>query len=98
MTDLNGSWNIYRTRFLVKAKQLTEPLTFVDVMGREHIGKAGDYLVESSDGMRRIAPKEIFEDVYVPMGAAPPNWRAMQRDVSVPEVMPRGAPPGRVSA
>ena len=62
-------WQVYRTRFLIKAKQLSEPLFFVDALGREHRGQKGDYLVESSDGMRRIAPREIFEDVYVAMGS-----------------------------
>lgn len=60
-------WNVYRTRFLVRARQLTEPLFFIDALGREHNGRIGDYLVESSDGARRIAPREIFEDVYVVM-------------------------------
>lgn len=66
-------WKIYRTRFLVKAKQLTKPLTFVDPLGREHRGRKGDYLVESSDGACRIAPRDIFEDIYVPMGLAAEN-------------------------
>jgi len=66
-------WQTYRTRFLIQAKQLTEPLYFVDALGREHRGQKGDYLVESSDGVRRIAPREIFEDVYVPMGPATAN-------------------------
>jgi hypothetical protein len=66
--NLANEWQIYRTRFLIQAKQLTEPLYFVDALGREHHGQKGDYLVESSDGLRRIAPREIFEDVYVPMG------------------------------
>jgi hypothetical protein len=52
---------------LIKAKQLTKPLKFVDALGREHHGKKGDYLMEWSDGLRRIAPREFFEDVYVPM-------------------------------
>ena len=60
-------WNTYRTRFLVRAKQLTEPLQFTDVLGREHYGRPGDYLVEASTGLMRIAPREIFEDVYVPL-------------------------------
>jgi hypothetical protein len=64
---MQDEWTIYRTRFLVKAKQLTEPLTIVDVFGHEHKGIVGDYLVESSDGSRRIAPRHIFEDVYVPL-------------------------------
>ena len=64
-----AAWKIYRTRFLIKAQQLTEPLDFVDALGREHHGQPGDYLVESSDGSQRIAPRLIFEDIYVAMGA-----------------------------
>ncbi|HLW87541.1 MAG TPA: hypothetical protein VKR57_03550 [Terriglobales bacterium] len=70
MRKSSGEWNIYRTRFLIKAQQLTQPLAFLDALGREHCGQAGDYLVESSDGSRRIAPRQIFEDVYVLMGSA----------------------------
>jgi hypothetical protein len=55
---------------LIKAKQLTQPFAFIDALGREHSGQAGDYLVESSDGSRRIAPRQIFEDIYVLMGSA----------------------------
>ncbi len=58
-------WITYRTRFLVKAKQLTASLTFTDSLGRPHSGRKGDYLVESSDGVLRIAPRQIFEDIYV---------------------------------
>jgi hypothetical protein len=57
-------WSTYRTRFLVKAKQLTEPMTFTDVLGREHHGNPGDYVVQSAHGLR-IAPRDVFEDVYV---------------------------------
>jgi hypothetical protein len=60
-------WKTYRTRFLVKAKQLSTNLNFTDSLGRHHSGRRGDYLVESSDGLLRIAPQQIFEDVYVPM-------------------------------
>ena len=60
-------WNVYRTRFLVHARQLTEPLCFIDALGREHAGQAGDYLVVSSDGLRRITPRHLFEDIYVPL-------------------------------
>jgi hypothetical protein len=60
-------WQVYRTRFLIRAKQLTGPFKFRDALGREHQGRRGDYLVESSDGTQRIAPREIFEDVYVAM-------------------------------
>jgi hypothetical protein len=64
-----SEWQVYRTRFLIRARQLTSPLEFRDMLGREHHGQKGDYLVESSDGMLRIAPREIFEDIYVPMGS-----------------------------
>ena len=60
-------WTTYRTRFLIRAMQLDEPLSFVDCIGREHSGRKGDYLVLSSDGSKRIAPREIFEDIYVPL-------------------------------
>jgi hypothetical protein len=63
-------WKTYRTRFLVRAQQLDQALSFTDILGREHHGRAGDYLVESSDATRSIAPREIFEDVYVEMEAA----------------------------
>ena len=62
-----NSWTTYRTRFLVKAKQLTTSLTFTDVLGRQHSGRKGDYLAEFSDGVLRILPREFFEDVYVPL-------------------------------
>jgi len=62
-------WKTYRTRFLVKAKQLNYALSFTDHLGRQHCGRKGDYLVESSDGVRSIAPQEIFEDIYVPTPA-----------------------------
>lgn len=70
MRKSSAEWNTYRTRFLIKAKQLTQPFAFVDALGREHCGQAGDYLVESSNGSRRIAPRQIFEDIYVLMGPA----------------------------
>jgi hypothetical protein len=60
-------WKTYRTRFLVKAKQLSSNLTFIDHLGRQHRGGKGDYLVESSDGVLSIAPRRIFEDIYVSM-------------------------------
>jgi hypothetical protein len=64
-------WITYRTRFLVKATQLDSSLVFTDLLGREHSGQPGDYLVESSEGIFRIAPRKIFEDIYVPMSADP---------------------------
>ncbi|HEY1660226.1 MAG TPA: hypothetical protein VGG14_17875 [Candidatus Sulfotelmatobacter sp.] len=69
MKSIN-EWVTYRTRFLVKAKQLTSCLTFTDALGRQHSGRKGDYLVESSDCVLRIHPRQIFEDVYVPLLAA----------------------------
>lgn len=60
-------FTVYRTRFLVRARQLTEPLAFTDTLGREQSGGPGDYLVESSDGIRRITSQTIFEDIYVPL-------------------------------
>jgi len=69
--NTSAVWNIYRTRFLIKAKQLTEPLVFVNTLGLEQRGQPGDYLVESSDGRRTIQRREIFEDIYVVMGPAP---------------------------
>jgi hypothetical protein len=74
MRKTSPTWKIYRTRFLIKARQLTQPLFFVDALGREHCGQAGDYLVESSDGGRRIAPQSIFEDIYVAMRPADEYW------------------------
>jgi len=62
---MSDDWKTYRTRFLVRAKQLTDPLIFTDALGREHNGGPGDYLVHSSNGLMHVAPKEIFEDVYV---------------------------------
>ena len=72
MKKLFTDWKTYRTRFLVRAQQLDQPFSFTDVLGREHRGRAGDYLVESSDGTRSIAPRTIFEDIYVAMGASEP--------------------------
>jgi hypothetical protein len=65
--SFESQWTIYRTRFLVRARQLTEPLVFTDGLGREQSGRPGDYLVESSDGIRRITTQALFEDIYVPL-------------------------------
>ena len=67
----SDQWKTYRTRFLVKAKQLNSSLSFTDHLGRQHCGRKGDYLVESCDGVLSIAPRQIFEDIYVPMCLAP---------------------------
>ncbi len=80
-------WITYRTRFLVKGKQLTTNLIFTDVFGRQHSGRKGDYLVESNEGVLSITPRQIFEDIYVPLAgeqeeipqelAAPPLYAAL---------------------
>src|SRR5215831_4878147 len=67
----SADWKTYRTRFLVKAKQLSSNLSFTDHLGRQHCGRKGDYLVESNDGVLSIAPRQIFEDIYVLMSASP---------------------------
>jgi len=71
-------WKLYRTRFLAKAKRLDQPCTLTDACGREQQGRPGDYLVEAADGSLRIAPAQVFEDIYVefeaagvPLGALP---------------------------
>ena len=80
-------WKTYRTRFLVKAKQLSSSLSFVDHLGRQHCGRRGDYLVESSDGVLSIAPRRIFEDIYVPMSLShqPGVGEPSLADNSLPE-------------
>jgi len=77
-------WKTYRTRFLVKAKQLNSSLSFTDHLGRQHCGRKGDYLVESCDGVLSITPRRIFEDIYVPMGLAPdpPSQGCQETDAS----------------
>ncbi|MFY9561573.1 MAG: hypothetical protein WAQ52_15170 [Terriglobales bacterium] len=69
--NVESRWTVYHTRFLVRARQLTEPLVFTDVFGREQSGHPGDYLVESSEGFRRITPRQLFEDIYVPVHPSP---------------------------
>jgi len=69
---MSDDWKIYRTRFLTRARQLTEPFTFIDPAGRERHGQPGDYLVHSSDGPR-IVRREIFEDVYIMMESQAPE-------------------------
>jgi hypothetical protein len=83
---MSDAWNTYRTRFLVKARQLTEPMTFTDVLGREHHGDPGDYVVQSAHGLR-IAPRDVFEDVYALYGgegtALPSDSSAMANPESL---------------
>ncbi len=99
MRKTSATWKIYRTRFLIKARQLTQPLLFIDALGREHRGEPGDYLVESSDGARRIAPRLIFEDVYVAMGPADERWPSPRMpDVALPAPKRRDSPPSAATA
>ena len=65
-----SEWQTYRTRFLIRAVQLEDGMSFTDALGREHHGRKGDYLVESIEGVRSIAPRKVFEDVYVAITAA----------------------------
>lgn len=91
---MNGknSWSIYRTRFLVRACQLTESLTFTDALGREHSGQRGDYLVETPGGIRRITNEALFEDIYVRLASAELSPRASEvRPSPTPAVLARPA-------
>ena len=82
-------WKTYRTRFLVKAKQLNSSLTFTDHLGRQHCGRRGDYLVESCDGVLSITPRRIFEDIYVSMGLAPDSYLQQSNEEQEPESITR---------
>ncbi len=66
---MQHDWKTYRTRFVVRAKQLAEPFTFTDTNGHEQHGQPGDYVIESREGLR-ISRRDIFEDVYVAMETA----------------------------
>jgi hypothetical protein len=90
-------WKTYRTRFLVKAKQLNCSLSFVDPLGRQHSGRKGDYLVESSDGVISIAPRQIFEDIYVPMMLEDENATLLRRDPAQPRMHNDLRPPEPVA-
>jgi hypothetical protein len=88
---MKSPWITYRTRFLIKAKQLSTSLTFVDLLGRHQSGRKGDYLVESADGVLSIAPRQIFEDIYVPLQASQtpgqedtPQELTMQQPIPAP--------------
>jgi len=90
-------WTVYRTRFLVRAHQLTEPLVFTDALGREQSGRPGDYLVESSDGIRRITTQAIFEDIYVPLTSpslrSPASRVQIEVQIGAPKGVPSDGPP-----
>jgi hypothetical protein len=91
-----SSWNVYCTRFLVRARQLTEPISFTDPLGHEHVGRPGDYLVETSNGIRRVATKAFFEDTYVPIAPVrldPQNADSLERPA--PDIVVRTMPQAR---
>ena len=92
-----AEWKTYRTRFLVKAKQLSSSLSFVDPLGRQHSGRKGDYLVESSDGVVSIAPRQIFEDIYVPIAREDDTPERFER-VDLRRKLPQPCRDRRVSA
>jgi len=95
---MTTTWNLYRTRFLVKARQLTEPLFFVDELGRDQRGQVGDYLIESSDGRRSIQRRRIFEDIYVTMGPASEHQFLPTARAAPASELRRRMPPGRSTA
>jgi hypothetical protein len=80
-------WITYRTRFLVKARQLSTSLSFTDALGRQHCGRKGDYLVESTESLLSIAPRQIFEDIYVPLlaGETPGPEQASTQPGALPQ-------------
>jgi len=87
-----SEWIVYRTRFLVHARQLTEPLVFTDALGREQSGRPGDYLVESCDGIKRITSQTLFEDIYVPLAPAHGAPDVLTRPIT------RASPEARIRA
>ena len=98
MRKADSEWQVYRTRFLIRARQLTGPLEFRDALGREHRGQRGDYLVETSDGTQRIAPREIFEDVYVLMDSDIEKLPLLGRDFSISDLKRRTTVRAEMSA
>jgi hypothetical protein len=89
----NHNWQTYRTRFTIRARTLSAPLSFIDGLGREQSGNTGDYLVESN-GVVTITPRRIFEDVYVAMEAdqARPEIAALDRREENSILPPRKSP------
>lgn len=59
------AWKIYRTKYLVKAKCLLQEQRISDSMGREEVGKAGDYILQCADGSHRLATREVFDELFV---------------------------------
>lgn len=101
MNDEND-WTVYRTRFLVRARQLTDSLQFTDALGRQHCGEPGDYLVEIFDGLLSITPRKFFEDIYVALDSHSGNSGTNSvsgRAVAVHDQIQENADrhPGRIS-
>ena len=65
VNKVESEWRTYRSKYLIQATQLSQPLSFTDALGREHRGAKGDYLVQSANGAQRIWPRGLFEDSYV---------------------------------
>ena len=85
---VESTWTVYRSRFVVRARQLTECLVFTDALGREHSGQPGDYLVKSLEGLRCIRPQAQFENIYVPLQEPPnPTSRAGFKHIGMPDVL-----------
>src|SRR5882762_2478046 len=96
---VESTWTVYRTRFVVRARQITEPLVFTDALGREHCGQPGDYLVESSEGFRCIRPRDLFENIYVPLQTCLSDTHARSlAQVPVPALLAPQTSPERLPA
>jgi hypothetical protein len=94
-----SQWTVYRTRFLVRARQLTDSIVFTDALGREQRGRPGDYLVESAEGFFSIQPRAIFEDVYVPLDLPPSGQQARgSRRTGAPGLLVPDTPSTRLPA
>ena len=93
--NFEGQWTVYRTRFLVRARQLAESLVFTDALGREQSGEPGDYVVESNDGVMRITTQALFEDIYVPLAPALllPPAPSIENSVAQTRHLPHGPAP-----
>src|ERR1700730_4677499 len=89
-------WQVYRNRHLIKARQLTRPLIFVDPLGGEHRGKKGAYLVESDNGTRRIWPRRLFEDSHVPLEPAVSDLLLAAAPEGLEDALQGASPPPRI--
>ena len=55
-----SGWEVYRTRFLVCARQLNEPLKFTDALGREQSGHPGDYVLWITIGLATLGTANLL--------------------------------------